>query len=107
MTYAGVPHRNYWHSSEVKPEGRRPEGFTELRANNYGVARALAYVITNLWYELTCLHGYRGEIFMNVQVNYRPPSTMGYDIYFSPHMYNVDPLQNTPFGFSKVCACMC
>ena len=31
----------------------------ELRANNCGVARALAYVITNLWYEVTCLHGYR------------------------------------------------
>ena len=54
MTYARVPHRNYWHSSDVKIEG-----FTELRANNCGVARALAYVITNLWYELTCLHGYR------------------------------------------------
>ena len=69
MTYAGVPHRNYWHSSEVKPEGRRPEGFTELRANNYGVARALAYVITNLWYELTCLHGYR-DIHLRV-INFR------------------------------------
>ena len=59
MTYERVPHRNYWHSSDVKPEGRRPEGFTcmELRANNCGVARALAYVITNLWYELTCLLG--------------------------------------------------
>ena len=54
MTYARVPHCNYWHSSDVEPEG-----FTELRANNCGVARALAYVITNLWYELTCLLGYR------------------------------------------------
>ena len=53
-----MPHRNYWHSSDVKPEGCRPEGFTELRANNCGVARALMYVITNLWYELACLLGY-------------------------------------------------
>ena len=59
MTCAQVQYRDYWHSSDVKPEGRRPEGFMELRANNYGVARALAYVITNLWYELTCLLGYR------------------------------------------------
>ena len=64
MTYARVPHRNYWHSSDVKPEG-----FTELRANNCGVARALAYVITNLWYELTCLHGYR-DVHLRV-INFR------------------------------------
>ena len=58
-----MTHRNYWHSSDVKPEGRRPE---ELCANNCGVARGLAYVITNLWYELTCLHGYRD---VNLRLN--------------------------------------
>ena len=30
ITRARVPYGKYWHSSDVWPKGRRPEGFTEL-----------------------------------------------------------------------------
>jgi hypothetical protein len=43
ITRARVPHGRYWHSSDVKPEGHRPEGFMELRAN-----------IICVWHESTC-----------------------------------------------------
>ena len=51
ITRARVPHGRYWHSSDVKHEGRRPECFTELLCQYLPCGTREARVITNLLHE--------------------------------------------------------
>ena len=53
ITWARVPHGRYWHSSDVKPEGRRPEGFTSLLCQYLPCGRREARVITSLLHDMT------------------------------------------------------
>ena len=48
VAWARVPHRKCWHSSDVSPEGRRPEGYVTTIANISCVVTREAQATTNL-----------------------------------------------------------